>query len=261
MTPHPHWSRSLPTRTLLLPAQVCARIDARLDEASLAARAAVDLLATRTDPDAVHEARAALRRWRLAHALVGSHRPTSPSLEDLDRVLARLRDLDVAAGIIQPTRSAREERAALAEDLPARVAPALADLAPVPVPARRLEIGPLVRSWERSLTAAAHDPSWEHLHAARRAGRRVRFAAELVRPAAPLCSTALAREAGRFASYIGHAHDLVIAAALLDPADPVAAELRARSQRAVRAWRRRARDVDAALRAFALATAARSAHP
>jgi CHAD domain-containing protein len=201
----------------------------------------------RTDEEAIHDMRVALRRLRvvlkIARPLYGRyhidtirdaftrvHR-ASGALRDEEVLRETLSDLGVASAELEAwmaRRAVREEslRALVEKRLRAgdlrRPMRLLRALLALPVaPKRRRTLAPFARKVvERARTEvdALRDADTEDgvaLHALRIAYKRLRYSAEIFHDALPLDVAALAQPAERFQKRLGDIHDLDVASAVV----------------------------------------------
>lgn len=216
---------------------------------------------TTNDPEAVHEARVALRRLR---SYLWTFRPIldvhwANSLRErmrwLDDRLGKTRDLDVLVAALErrvaepstngaPSQellerlraerdeghasvhaSLREPRylALMEEIVGAARSPRFTDDAARPArkTARKL-VRKVWRRARRRVRAYEQDPGERTLHAIRIKAKHVRYAAECFAPLAGKCAKRLARRAGRLQTLLGDHRDAVAAAAQTESAPPPA---------------------------------------
>lgn len=225
----------------------------------------------RNAPDLVHDVRGALRRAQVAEALSTSptdratdRRLASP-LTRLGAQLARVRDLDVAATIMKAHPELIAERSTRAERLP-ELAHAARDYLVRQQPTSRrvdepaIDLERLVDTWERRAKGAAHRPGMDELHALRRSARQLRLASELLAPMSPATSARLRRRALALTAHLGRAHDLQIAATLLErSARSTARVLARRATKLARGWQPLAARTSAELEGWLYALTSRNA--
>ncbi|ACU53838.1 CHAD domain containing protein [Acidimicrobium ferrooxidans DSM 10331] len=233
------------TRVVIDP-EVWPSVAAHLAETRAALEELLIALERRTTPDLVHDARAALRRAAVAEALIGTApapsvgRHGASPLTRLANQLASVRDLDVAATILPARPDLAAERTKRAERLPELARAARVCLpGPTSTPDTRrvVDLEALVRSWQRRARRAAQRPGMDELHALRRSARRLRLASELLAPIAPATSVRLRRRALALTTHLGRAHDLQIAALLLERSTRSTARLLARrATKLARGW-------------------------
>jgi CHAD domain-containing protein len=235
---------TLAARQLGLPAALVARTQAR----ALAAEAAGALarLSAPEDPEALHDARVALRRlrsWlRAFEAEAGVPGSVAGRLRRLARSTGAARDLEVAVErLAELARRSRGDRRAalerLARDLarrrdagrPALVAEAARRWRVLQRPLERalradpLEIAPRFATLVAGRIAAAAAPfrkppppasDWPALHQLRIAGKRVRYLLEPLRDAAPASQRAL-KALKELQEHLGAVNDAVVLEELL----------------------------------------------